>query len=460
MQKEEFVKRSHIQAPVETVFKWHARPGALERLSPPWDPIVVIDRQGGIQKGGKTVLKMKAGPIPYQWEAEHFEYIENQLFQDRQLRGPFASWTHSHIFEPDGQSACFLEDRIEYALPFQPFGHFVGRRMIPKQLERIFTYRHETTIKDIQTHLKYSGKKPLHILISGASGVVGSALIPFLTTGGHQVTRLVRRSPKKGEIYWNPQKDELDLTGADPIDAVIHLAGENIGQGRWTPEKKKRIIESRTRGTNLIARRIAELDNPPRIMISASAIGYYGHRADEILTEEDACGADFISNVCNEWEKAAKPAIDHQIRVVFLRIGVALTPAGGALERLLLPFTMGIGGKIGSGKQYISWIGIDDVIGAIHHILISENIEGPINIVSPYPVTNEELTQTLGKVLNRPALLPAPEIAVKLMFGEMGKEVPLSSTRVLPEKLAGSGYPFRYPDLEPALRHVLGKTRE
>ncbi|OQX14691.1 MAG: TIGR01777 family protein [Desulfobacteraceae bacterium IS3] len=454
MKKEIFIKRSRIKAPVEAVFAWHSLPGALERLSPPWDPLQVIERTGGIRQGSRTVLKMKAGPVPFRWIAEHTDYEENRLFRDRQVKGPMASWVHTHIFEPDGKDACFLEDRVEYALRFHPFGNFFAGTMVRNKLERIFKYRHAVTAPDIAAHQARPDRTPLNILISGASGVVGSALIPFLTTGGHKITALVRRPPDTGksEVFWNPDSGCLnpdDLTG---IDTIIHLAGENIGQGRWTPQKKRRIIKSRTKGTALIAETAARLNPKPRVLVCASAIGYYGNRNQWELTEKDGPGNDFISQVCYEWEKAAAPAIESGIRVVFLRIGVVLTPAGGALAKVLPLFRAGLGGKLGTGQQFMSWIGSDDVIGAIYHV----SIKGPVNVVSPNPVTNLEFTETLAGLLSMPAKLSVPAAALKLVFGEMGREVPLSSTRVKPIKLMETGYQFRNPDLIGTLSHLLG----
>ena len=454
-----FTKCSRINAPVEEVFQWHSRPGALERLVPPWDPLKVIERKGGILKGGQAILKMKAGPVPYLWAAEHTDYEENRMFRDRQIRGPFALWEHTHLFEPDGPDACFLEDRIEYALPFPPFGNFLAAPLVEKKLSAIFAYRHHTTAQDMASHLSRKDTFPLKVLISGASGVIGSVLTPFLTTGGHQVVRLVRRDPKEGEIFWNPAKEQLDTSAIKGINAMVHLAGEHIGQGRWTPDKKRVIIESRTKSTELIAKAAAAMNPPPQVLVCASAIGYYGNRDECLMTEDACCGNDFISEVCDLWEKAAAPAIDKGIRVVFARIGIALTPMGGALERMLLPFMLGLGGKFGTGSQYTSWIGIDDVVAAIYHLINNKNISGPVNLTAPNPVTNAEFTQILGNVLNRPTKMTVPEWAIKLAFGQMGREVVLSGAKVEPQKLLESGYRFRYPDLESALLHLLGKLK-
>lgn len=433
----------------------------MERLTPPWDPFKVVYRRGGIAKGATASLKMKAGPIPYDWIAEHTDYQEGRLFRDRQIKGPFAFWEHTHIFEPDGDQACFLEDRIEYALPFYPFGG-MAEPMVRKKLGPIFEYRHRTFASDMAAHRARAEKragKPLHVLISGASGLVGSTLIPFLTTGGHRVTRLVRRAPdpEKDELFWDPAASELDIGTIKGVDAVVHLSGENIGEGRWTAEKKKRIIDSRVKTTRLIAKSISKLDPPPKVFICASAIGYYGDCGETAVDETKACGCDFISEVCDKWENAADPAVEGGIRTVFLRIGIALSPLGGALAKLLPVFSAGLGGKIGTGAQYMSWIGIDDVIGAIYHLLDAETVEGPVNATAPNPATNLELAKALGRVLRRPAVFTVPETAINLAFGEMGREVLLAGVNALPEKLLRSGYVFRHPDLGETLKHLLGR---
>lgn len=456
-----FTKQSRIQAPVEEVFQWHARPGALERLSPPWDPLEVIEKGPGIDEGTRVEMNMKAGPLPLKirWVAEHTQYEENSKFQDRQVRGPFKRWVHTHTFTSSPEGGTNLEDRIDFRLPFHPLGNLFGCRFILKKLERIFQYRHAITAGDMDAHQSRRHKEPLHILMSGASGVVGSSLIPFFTTGGHRVTRLVRRSSLKdeNERFWDPQKGLIDIRDDDDFDVVIHLSGEHIGQGRWTPQKRKKIIESRNVTTSLIAKSISRLKKPPRAFLCASAIGYYGDQGNAVMTEENECGADFISNVCGEWEQAASPALEKGIRTVFLRIGVVLSPVGGALQRLLPTFKMGLGAKVGSGQQYMSWISMDDLIGTVYHAMDDDSLSGPVNLVAPNPVSNLEMARTLAKVISRPALFTIPAWLIKLVFGEMGKEVLLSSTRVSPKKILAAGYRFRHPDLEGALRHLLGK---
>jgi len=248
----------------------------------------------------------------------------------------------------------------------------------------------------------------------------------------------------------------MDTAKLEGIEAVIHLAGESI-QGRWTPKKKARILESRYKGTRLLAEALGHLAKPPRVLVCASAIGYYGDRGDELLREESASGSGFLAQVCREWESATEPATKKGIRVVNLRFGVVLGAAGGALAQMLPPFKMGVGGRVGSGKQYMSWIALDDVVGAVEHALVTEGLRGPVNAVAPNPARNVEFTKALGRVLSRPTIFPLPAFVVKLAFGRMGEELLLASQRVEPARLAASGYKFRYPELEGALRRAVGK---
>jgi hypothetical protein len=302
----------------------------------------------------------------------------------------------------------------------------------------------------------------MRILVTGSTGLVGSALVPFFTGGGHQVTRLGRSmtGAPASDLTWDPGAGRLDSAGLEGFDAVVHLAGENIGTGRWTAAKKDRIRRSRVEGTRLLCESLSRLTRPPRTLVCASAIGYYGSRGDEILKEESAPGKDFLAEVCRAWEKASAPAAAKGIRVVHLRFGVILSPRGGALTRMLLPFRLGAGGVIGSGSQHMSWISLDDAVGAVHHALDAEGLSGPVNAVAPKPVTNREFTRTLGTVLSRPTIFPVPAFAARLAFGEMADALLLSSARVEPARLLATGYRFRHPDLEAALRQMLGKTKE
>jgi uncharacterized protein (TIGR01777 family) len=294
------------------------------------------------------------------------------------------------------------------------------------------------------------------ILVSGVSGPIGAALLPSLKTRGYEVTRLVR-GPATGEnqISWDPAK-AIFPDAASGFDAVVHLAGESI-VGRWTDEKKRKIRNSRVAGTAALAEALAQAKTRPQVFVCSSAIGYYGDRGDEVLNEESAPGTGFLPDVCGEWEAATKAAADAGIRTVQMRTGVALSPKGGALGKMLTPFKMGVGGKIGSGRQWMSWIDVQDMVGAIHHILKSDLLQGPVNMVAPKPVTNAEFTKTLAGVLSRPAIFPMPAFVVKLVFGEMGETVLLGSQRVEPTQLVGSGYPFRFSDLRASLENILKK---
>ena len=304
----------------------------------------------------------------------------------------------------------------------------------------------------------------MRVLVSGASGLVGSALVPALESAGHSVVRLVRRDPAPNEIRWDPAKDPPLATPAkggapetgvfEGFDAVVHLAGESIA-GRWTAVKKARIRDSRVQGTSALARALARSQRPPKVFVCASAIGIYGDRADEVLREESASGSDFLAEVGKQWEAATEPASKAGIRVISLRIGVVLSAHGGALAQMLPPFRMGVGGRIGNGRQWMSWIALDDLVGVIQHALATDALRGPVNTVAPNPVTNAEFTSALGQALHRPTILPLPAFMVRLIFGEMGEALLLSSQRVDCSKLLSSGYRFRHAELKPVLEALL-----
>ena len=296
----------------------------------------------------------------------------------------------------------------------------------------------------------------MKIAIAGASGLIGSALIPILQSEGNQITRLVRSSPKPGEIEWHPNQDQVGAQSLEGFGAIINLAGENIAGGRWTDEQKRKIRDSRVNGTHLLSEAIAKMDPKPVGFICASATGIYGDRDDETLDEQSESGGGFLAGVCREWEQATEPASKAGVRVVNLRFGPVLAREGGMLSKLLTPFKMGMGGKVGSGKQYISWVALDDAVNAIKLAIDDESIHGPINIVSPNPVRNEEFTKTLGHVLNRPTALAMPAFAARLAFGEMADEMLLASQKVMPKRLSQAGFQFQYPTLESAMRKYVG----
>ena len=468
-------------------FSWHIREGAFERINPPWQQFV-IERKGSIQSNGTVKIKMNiGGPFHTTWLVKHSDYIEGEQFRDTQITGLFSSWTHTHLFKPFGLSSCILEDRIEYSLPGGAIGRMITSRLINKKLNQIFDYRHRLTREDLRIHAAVNrvrgDDKPMTIAITGSSGFIGSSLIPFLTTGGHRVVRLMRsptspdndRSLKNVKsIQWNPLSTHAhtsSLNDNDNIDAVVNLAGENIF-GRWTKEKKKRIFDSRVNTTKSLCKLLSSVDKPPKVLVSASATGYYGDRGDEILTEESPSSStspsslsfsispsiDFLSNVCRNWEESTQIAKESGIRVVNMRIGTVLSSSGGILAKILPPFKIGLGGSIGNGNQYMSWIGLDDLLALVLYAIVDKSISGPINAVSPNPITNADFTKTLGKVLSRPTIFSIPRFIIKSVLGEeLANSAILSSSRVLPMRFLKIRYKFRFPSLESVLRYTLGK---
>ena len=303
----------------------------------------------------------------------------------------------------------------------------------------------------------------MKVIVTGSTGLVGRALVRSLLADGHEVTRLVRgdsqafRAPGTAAVHWDPERGEIDAQALEGHDAAVHLAGENVGEGRWDEEKKRRIIESRVKGTTLLAGALAGLNAKPRVLVSASATGFYGDRGAEVLREESASGEGFLPEVCREWEKATLAASQAGIRVVHLRIGVVLAGEGGALRKMLTPFKLGLGGKIGSGGQYMNWITLEDLIGVIRRAIEDESLRGPVNAVAPQQVTNAEFTKALGHVLGRPTIFAVPAFAARLAFGEIADAALLASTRVEPARLKEAGYQFKHPEIEGALRSVLGR---
>jgi len=448
---------SHFDCSLDEIYSYHSRSGALERLIPPWEKTSVVKRKGGIDPGGEVVMKMHAGIIPFHWVARHVENRPGEMFRDIMDKGPFSSWSHTHTFSSTVDGAK-LKDQIEYSLPFHRFLPQKFKNHIDTTLLRTFQHREKVLQEDLALHSKY-GSPPKRVLVSGASGVLGKALLPLLTTGGHEVWTLVRRKPdeNKREIFWDPIERKI---GELPcIDAVIHLAGEYIGLGRWTDEKKKAVVESRTEGTDFLARTFAAMPDPPDVFLSASAVGYYGDTGVDEVKESESCGDDFISEVCSVWEEAAKPAEKAGIRTVLMRIGISLSPGGGALQRLLRPSFLGFFKRFGEGDQYISWISIDDTVSAIYHAMCCDKLEGPVNIAAPYPVTNAEFMRTLSEVTGRPCTVPVPAALLTAIYGQMAKEILLSGCCASSEKLVKSGYSFRHETLQDALRDLLGKFK-
>lgn len=453
---EHYVASTTLPVAVQDAFAYHDRPGALRRLIPPWESIQIEESDDSLAVGSRVVLKVSQFGIPLRWIAEHIQYDPPHRFVDKQASGPFAEWTHRHEFESAGEAQSLLRDSLDYRLPAGPIGKLLGGGMVRKSIERMFAFRHRITRDDLNLRSRYS-TDPLKIAISGTGGLVGQQLACMLGILGHDVRRIVR-SPSQRADEIAPWSDPSEAQKFNEIDAVVHLAGKSIADKRWSAEVKNEIRDSRVVKTRELCRQLAALDRKPRVFVCASATGIYGNRGDELLSEESALGDDFLADVAQQWEQSCQEAIDAGIRVVNVRLGVVLSPQGGALSKMLLPAKF-FGGALGSGRQWFSWISLDDVLGAIYHAIQTPSLSGPANLVAPNPVTNREFAKTLGQVIGRPAMIPAPAAGLRLGLGEMADALLLASARVTPDCLQQSGYQFRFTELSSALRYCLGRDR-
>lgn len=449
----EFGRQTHLPVPNRAVYDWHARPGAFERLTPPWEHVRIESQSGGVETGARLVIRVGRPPLTIRWVSEHTDHRTGELFEDVQRSGPFKSWRHRHLFLPQG-SGSILSDQVEYTLPFGAMGRAVAGRSVERKLDRMFRFRHDVTREDLRAHAAWPAHCISRVMITGSSGLIGSALAAFLSTGGFDILRQRRTpaTPNSPAIWTHPE--QLRTFGPD---AVVHLAGEPLLGARLTRRKQQSLRESRVGLTRSLCSTLRTLANPPRVLLSASAVGIYGDRGDEPLTESSSPGNGYLADLCRDWEAAAQDLAEVGTRVVLLRIGVVLSPKGGALRAVLPAARLGLGGPLGSGRQYVPWISIDDCIYAIHQSLMDDLIRGPVNICSPEPATSGELARALGRVLRRPAILPVPAAALRLRFGALADSALLSSTRALPEVLRSREFPFRHPTLDSALRHLLGR---
>ncbi len=443
---------SVVDAPIADVFAWHARPGAFTRLSPPWQPMRLVTEATSL-KDGRATLALPGG---LRWVAVHQAdgYDPPRRFVDAIGGDGLAAlpartavrWRHTHDFEDVGDGRTRVIDRVDTPVP--------GSLLRP-----MFTYRHRQLADDLAAHrlAVENGLSPLTIAVTGASGLVGSALSAFLSTGGHRVIRLVRGPARgDGEREWNPDRPDPGLF--EGVDAVIHLAGASIA-GRFTEKHRNAIRDSRIGPTRRLAEALARTPQRPAVLVTASAIGYYGYdRGDDILTEDSGRGDGFLADVVADWEAATAPAQQAGVRVVPVRTGIVQSPLGGTLKLMRPLFGAGLGGRLGDGRQWLSWIGIDDLVDVYHRALWDNDLSGPVNAVAPHPVRNSEYTATLARVMHRPAVLPVPSLGPRVLLGEQGaRELACASQRVAPQKLTAAGHRFRHPDLEQALRHLLGR---
>lgn len=445
------VYSSVVDAPRDEVFAWHGRPGAFLRLSPPWQPMRVVTEADSL-KDGRAELALPAG---LRWVAQHQAdaYDPPRRFVDEiSSDGPASlparlavRWRHTHDFEEVGAKATRVIDRVETPVP-------------AAALRPMFVYRHRQLADDLAAHRQASehGLAPATVAVTGSSGLVGSALTAFLSTGGHRVIRLVRHpATNHVERQWNPDDPDPDMLAG--VNAVIHLAGASIA-GRFTDAHRRAVRDSRIGPTRRLAELIAA--HGPKVFICASAIGYYGYdRGDEVLTEDSGRGDGFLADVVADWEDACSTAAQAGVRVVQVRTGIVQSPRGGTLRLLRPLFSAGLGGRVGDGSQWQSWIGIDDLVDIYHRGLWDTTLSGPVNAVAPEAARNADYTRTLARVLRRPAILPVPALGPRVLLGDQGaRELACASQRVSPARLQHSGQQFRHPDLEGALRHLLGRN--
>lgn len=411
---------------------------------------------GSLAVGSRVVLKTKIGPVPLRWVAQHTEYDPPHLFADTQVSGPFAQWDHRHVFEGIGSETSRLTDDITYRTPLGQIGNLFGGWKARATIESMFAYRHRITTDDLQL-ARLIDLPPQQIAVSGATGLVGKNFCAMATLLGHDCRPIVRH-PAKDEreiAIWSSRDEASKL---NDVDVVVHLAGKSIADDRWTDSVKKEIMDSRVVKTRELCDAIARCDSKPHTLISASAVGIYGDRGDEPLTETSSLGDDFLADVGIQWEAATRQAEAAGVRVVHPRFGIVLSPQGGALQKMLLPAKL-LGGKLGGGAQYWPWIALDDVLGGLLHAVKATELSGPVNFTAPTPLTNSEFVKVLGKVLNRPPLFPAPAFVLRTALGEMADALLLRSSRVEPTRLIESGYHFRFNDLEDQLRYCLGVDR-
>lgn len=445
-----FEKKSDFPVSVSTLFDWHERPGAFERLTPPWQKVRVIHQEGSLKERAKVHIQLSLyGLMHINWVLEHGEYKKDTLFVDTQVKGPFCFWQHRHEFTAINSSRSTLTDAMTYKLKLG-----IGKGKVKKELQRLFSYRHDVLSNDLEVQKAYPST-PKTIAITGASGFIGQQLTHFLMTCGHTVIALTRRPKTATDILWDPEKGAFDYEKLEGVDGVIHLAGENIASGRWTEAKKKRIETSRIEGTRCLVAGLNKLKTPPKVLVSTSGISYYGNHPSKEVNESASLGPDFLSKVCKGWESEALKYKGG--RVVTPRLGMVLSPQAGALKKLLLPTFLGLGGTCGKGDQWTPWITIDDVVYGFYKAVIDENISGPINFVAGDPITNKTFTHQLGKALRRPNWFPIPNWLIKLLFGQMAEATLLSSVKAVSKHPIMSKKALCYPDIKSAFKHLLGR---
>lgn len=458
-----FASQITVSHPIDEVFAWHERSGALARLCPPWNSSVAAESATGLEVGSTATLRLAVpgtlGSVGVHWVAEHVELDRGHSFTDVMASGPLHSWRHHHAFEPAGGGhSTTITDTIDFSGPLPGLDVLQGP-VIRRVLARNFAFRERQLTADLAFHAAHDGPRRV-VAVAGATGMIGTQLCALLSTGGHEVRRLVRRPVRAAdEISWDPSIGAIDPEDLVDVDVVIHLGGRTIG-GRFTPSNKREMRDSRIASTEVLAGAVADLARRGQQIsfVCGSAIGYFGaDRGDEWLDEDSASGDDFLARLCRDWEHATEVAQAAGARVVNVRTGIVQSPSGGALVRQLPLFRAGLGGRLGDGQQWVSWISIDDIAGVFAHAALSPDVTGPIDAVAPDPVRATTYADVLGSVLNRPARLPVPSFGPMLLLGREGAaELAFASQRVSADTLVATGYEFRHPSLDVALKHLLG----
>ncbi len=454
-------------APVSqsVAYSWFSAPGAFIRIMPNWEKLKIVKITDSLSVGARYEFRFKLGPFSPLWIAEIIKQDSNKMFCDKMIKGPFSFWEHHHIFNPvSSQKKVELIDKVEWKLPLHKLSYIFGKTIVNNRMKKMFKHRTRIFNADISRHESFSNENRKKILISGSNGLIGQQLCAFLSTGGHEVVPLLRQESAmpawcNDYVLWDPQTGKILHGDLEGFDAVIHLAGAGIGDKRWSKKRMQLILDSRIGPTEKLCKLISEVSDPPEVLVSASAIGWYGNRGPEELNETSPRGTGFLSEVCLEWENATKIARDSGIRVVNIRSGIVLSGSGGALEKMLFPTKMGSSGPIAGGKQMMSWISLDDEIYAIHHIIMNKKIQGVVNLTAPESLTQKKFIRKLGKVLWRPTFLPLPGFMIKLLFGKMGIALIAEGQNVHPQKLIENGFEFEHRNLENCLRDCLGKWK-
>ncbi|NBD37016.1 MAG: TIGR01777 family protein [Verrucomicrobia bacterium] len=446
MREEEFSAAMEVPVPCGELFDWHAADGALERLLPPFQRVEIRRAAEAMKEGETVVLRLRAGPFFKDWVARLEEVRPPASFVDVQEKGPFRAWRHEHRMEVLGETRSQLEDKVRWRLPFGLERIGPLRKRTEAELRRLFAFRHGRMREDLDRRRRWGTGEGRRVLISGASGLIGARLSAYLRTLGFTVAGLTRGAARDGWIHWDPANGELALEDLEGWDAVVHLAGEPIADGRWTEERKKRLRDSRIASTRLLVERMRAAKEPPKVFLCASGVNFY------------AAKTTFLHQVCRDWEAEAVRAEEAGIRTIRMRTGIVLDPAGGALAKMLPAFRLGLGGPIGSGRQGFPFIGMDDLLDLYYRGIQDEEWQGVIDAVSPAAGDQRSFSRVLGRVLRRPAFLPLPATGVKILFGEMGKETLLADLPTVPENPPPADHPFRHAEAEDCLRFLLGRA--